>query len=104
MAELIGSFDVKERVRAKDTRGKGVQSSSANMVQKKSLNNLVIRRRRRSKRTTRSLNKQPLLRRKRTTKMVVALFTGVMSIGQVYAQTAILSNRRNLQTCLLARL
>ena len=36
--------------------------------------------------------------------MVVALFAGVMSIGQVHAQTVNLSKRRNLQTLLLARL
>jgi hypothetical protein len=35
--------------------------------------------------------------------MVVALFAGVMSIGQVHAQTANLSKRRNLQTWLFAR-
>jgi hypothetical protein len=51
---------------------------------------LVIRRKT-SKKTTRSLNKQPLLRRKRATKMVVALFMGAMSIGQVRAQTVNLS-------------
>jgi hypothetical protein len=38
MAELIGSLDVEERVRAKDTHGKGVETSSANMVQKKNSN------------------------------------------------------------------
>jgi hypothetical protein len=38
VAELIGSLDVEERARAKDTRGKGVQTSSANMVQKKNSN------------------------------------------------------------------
>jgi hypothetical protein len=38
MAELIGSLDVEERMRAKDTRGKGVETSSANMVQKKNFN------------------------------------------------------------------
>jgi hypothetical protein len=43
---------------------------------------LVIIRRRTSKRTTQSLSKQPVLRRKRT-KTMVALFAGVMSIGQV---------------------
>jgi hypothetical protein len=32
VAELIGSLNV-ERARAKDTRGKGVETSSANMVQ-----------------------------------------------------------------------
>ena len=35
MAELIGSLDVEERVRAKDNREKEVESSAANMVQKK---------------------------------------------------------------------
>jgi hypothetical protein len=38
VAELIGSLDVEERVRAKDTCGKGVETSSANMVQKKNSN------------------------------------------------------------------
>jgi hypothetical protein len=35
VAELIGSLDVEERARAKDTRRKGVETSSVNMVQKK---------------------------------------------------------------------
>ena len=35
VAELIGSLYVKERARAKDNREKGVESSAANMVQKK---------------------------------------------------------------------
>jgi hypothetical protein len=35
MAELIGSLDVEERARAKDNHGKGVESSAANMMQKK---------------------------------------------------------------------
>jgi hypothetical protein len=38
MAELIGSLDVEERARAKDTRGKGIETYSANMVQKKNSN------------------------------------------------------------------
>ena len=38
VAELIGSLDVEERARTKDMRGKGVESSSANMVQKKNSN------------------------------------------------------------------
>jgi hypothetical protein len=38
VAKLIGSLDVEERARAKDTRGKGVETSSANMVQKKNSN------------------------------------------------------------------
>jgi hypothetical protein len=32
---LIGTLDVEERARAKDGRGKGVETSAANMVQKK---------------------------------------------------------------------
>ena len=32
VAELIGSLDVEERTGAKDNRGKGVESSAANMV------------------------------------------------------------------------
>jgi hypothetical protein len=32
MAEHIGSLDVEERARAKDTHEKGIESSSANMV------------------------------------------------------------------------
>ena len=32
VAKLIGSLGVEERARAKDTRGKGVESSTANMV------------------------------------------------------------------------
>jgi hypothetical protein len=35
VAELIGSLDVEERTRAKDNLGKGVESSAANVVQKK---------------------------------------------------------------------
>jgi hypothetical protein len=38
VAELIGSLDVEERTKAKDTRGKGVETFSANMVQKKNSN------------------------------------------------------------------
>jgi hypothetical protein len=38
VAELIGSLDVQERARAKDTRGKGVETSRANLVQRKNYN------------------------------------------------------------------
>jgi hypothetical protein len=38
VAELIGCLDVEERARAKDTRGKVVETSSANMVQRKNSN------------------------------------------------------------------
>jgi hypothetical protein len=35
VSELISTLDVKERARAKDSRGKEVETSTANMVQKK---------------------------------------------------------------------
>ncbi|XP_021321381.1 uncharacterized protein LOC110437305 [Sorghum bicolor] len=35
LIELMGTLDVEEKARAKDTHGKGVESSSANVVQKK---------------------------------------------------------------------
>jgi hypothetical protein len=38
VTELIGSLDVEERAREKDTRGKEVETSSANMVQRKNSN------------------------------------------------------------------
>jgi hypothetical protein len=38
VAQLIGTLDVEERARVKDTRGKGIETSSANMVQKKNSN------------------------------------------------------------------
>jgi hypothetical protein len=38
VAELIGTLDVEERARVKDTFGKGIETSSANMVQKKNSN------------------------------------------------------------------
>jgi hypothetical protein len=38
VAELIGSLDDEERVRAKGTCGKGIETSSANMVQRKNSN------------------------------------------------------------------
>jgi hypothetical protein len=97
MAELIGSLNVEERARAKDTRGKAL-SLLVPLWCRRKIQMHLVRRRRTGKRTTQSLNKQPLLRRKRTIKMVVALFAGVMSIGQVHDQTVNLSKRRNLQT------
>jgi hypothetical protein len=38
VTEHIGSLDVEEWTRAKDTCGKGIETSSANMVQKKNFN------------------------------------------------------------------
>jgi hypothetical protein len=80
MAELIGSLDVEERAKAKDTREKGIEFSCTNMVQKNPMRLITIRRRT-SNIMPLSLSKQPRLRRK--TKMMVALFVGVLIIGQV---------------------
>jgi hypothetical protein len=38
VAKLIGSLHVEERARAKDTRGKGVETSSTNTIQNKNSN------------------------------------------------------------------
>jgi hypothetical protein len=38
VADLTGSLYVEERARAKDTRGNGIETSSANMVQNKNSN------------------------------------------------------------------
>ena len=86
VAELIGSLDVEERARTKDNRGKGVESSAANMVQKKNSFASRNKKKKNMQRTTmQSLNKLHSLRRKTTRKVEVALFAGVMSIGQVRA-------------------
>jgi hypothetical protein len=76
VAELIGSLDVEERARAKDTRGKGVETSSANMVQRQNSNASHNIKGRTSNRMPRSPSRQPRL--KRRTKELVALFTGVL--------------------------
>jgi hypothetical protein len=58
MAELIGSLDVEERARAKDTHGKGVESSSANMVQKKISNASHYKKKKKNKQENNSKPKQ----------------------------------------------
>jgi hypothetical protein len=81
VAELIGTLDVEERARTKDTCGKGVETSSANMIQKKNYNaySVIIKRRTRN-RTPRSPSKQPCS--KRRTKKLAALFVGALIIWQ----------------------
>ena len=99
VTELIGSLDVEERARAKDNRGKGVESSAANMVQKK--NSFASRNKKKKniqETTIQSLSRLHNLRRKITRKVDAALFVGVMSIGQVRAQTTNISKKRNQQT------
>ena len=86
VAELIGSLDIEERARVKDNRGKGVESSAVNMVQKKNSFASRNKKKKNMQRTTmQSLSKLHSLRRKTTRKLEVVLFTGVMSIGQVRA-------------------
>ena len=92
VAELIGSLDVEERARAKDTRGKGIETSNVNMVQKKNSNVSHNNKRRTSNRMPRSPSRQP--RSKRRTKELVALFAGVLITGQALVQTVNLSKRK----------
>ena len=104
VAELIGSLDVEERARAKDTRGKGVETSSANMVQKKNSN--VSHKKK--KKQYNATNPKQATSFKRTKELVV-LFVGVLITGQALVQTANLNKRKNQlkrrkqQTWLLAR-
>jgi hypothetical protein len=107
VAELIGSLDVEERARAKDTHGKGVETSSANMVLKKNSNTSHNNKRKKSNRMPRSPSRQP--HSKRRTKELVVLFAGVLITGQALVQTTNLNKRKNQlkrrkqQTWLLAR-
>jgi hypothetical protein len=91
VVELIGSLNVEERARAKDTCGKGVETSSANMVQKKNSN--VSHNNKTSNRMARSPSRQP--RSKRRTKELVDLFVGVLITGQALVQTTNLSKIKN---------
>jgi len=88
----------------KDNRGKGVETSAANMVLRKNNNTSHNNNKKNKQENNSKPNQQPLLRRKQRTKKVVALFVGAMSTGQVCAQTANSSKKRKLQTWLLARL
>jgi hypothetical protein len=57
VAELIGSLDVEERVRAKDNHEKGVETFAANMVQKKN-NNASHNKKKKNKQENNSKSKQ----------------------------------------------
>ena len=98
LAELIGTLDVEEKARAKDTHEKGVESSSVNVVQNKkqyAFRNKKKNKQENSKGQIRSQSKQQLLRRKR--QMEVALFAVAMTIGQVLVQTANSNEKRKSQ-------
>jgi len=74
------TIHVEEKARAKDTHGKGVESSSANVVQKKK--QYTFRNKKKNKQGTNPMTKQTTtLRRKRQTR--AALFAVAMSIVQV---------------------
>jgi hypothetical protein len=92
LVELIGSLDVEERTRAKDTRGKRIDTSSANMIQKKNSNASHNNKRRTSNIMPRIPSRQPHLKRRREP---VALFAGVLIIGQVLVQNVNLTRRKN---------
>jgi hypothetical protein len=93
VAELIGSLDVEERTRAKDTHEKGIETSSANMIQKKNSNASHNNKKRTSNRMPRSPSRQP--RSKRRTKELVALFLGVLIIELALVQSTNLSKIKN---------
>jgi hypothetical protein len=80
VTELIGSLDVEERARAKDTRGKGIETSNVNMVQKKNSNASHNNKKKNKQHNATSPNRQP--RSKRRTKELVVLFAGVLIIGK----------------------
>ena len=87
------------RARAKDNRGKGVESSAVNMVQKKnSFASCNKKKKNMQENNNANLSRLHSLRRKTTRKVEDALFVGVMSIGQVRAQTANISKKRNQKT------
>ena len=98
MAELIGSLDVEERAKAKDNVEKELSLPLLIWCRRKTHLHPVIKTRTCKRTTIQSLSKLLSLRRKTTRKVEVVLFVGVMSIGQVRAQTANISKKRNQQT------
>jgi hypothetical protein len=91
VAELIGSLDVEETARAKDTHGKEVETFSANMYKRRtSMCHKIIKRT--SNRMPRSPSSQSRLKR---TNELVALSVGVLTTGKALIQTANLSKRKN---------
>jgi hypothetical protein len=93
VVELIGSLDVEERARAKDTRGKRVETLVPMWYKRRILIRHIIIKRRISNRMPRSPSRQPRL--KERTKVLIALFAGVLITGQVLVQTINLTKRKN---------
>jgi hypothetical protein len=92
VVEPIGSLDVEERARAKDAHGKGIDTSSANMVQKKNSN---ASHNNKKKNKQQNVTKPKQAATFKNSKELDALFAGVLIIGQALVQTANLSKRKN---------
>jgi hypothetical protein len=107
IADLIGSLDVEEKARAKDTRGKGVVgTSSANVVQKNNSNKSHNKKKKNKKNKNKQenpqrLNRQPILRR-RTREIVLS--AAILVISLVNVRTAIGRTIKNQQIWLLVKL
>ena len=98
MVELIGSLDVEVRARAKDNHEKGVESSAANMVQKKNSFAYHNKKKKNMQENNNAKPKQTAQFKKKNNKKGGGCFMGVMSIGQVRAQTVNINKKRNQQT------
>jgi hypothetical protein len=85
VAELIGSLDVEEMAKEKDTREKGVGLLVPIWYKRRTPMRHIIIKRRTSNIMPRSPSRQP--RSKRRTKELVALFARVLIIGQALVQT-----------------
>ena len=97
LAKLMETLDIEEKTRAKDTHRKGVESSSANVVQKKSnMHSITRKNKQENKKGTNPKPKQTTTFKKKNPEGV-ALFVVVMIIGQVLAQTANSSENRKSQ-------
>jgi hypothetical protein len=95
VTELIRSIDVEQRVRAKGIRGKGVESSAANMVQRKN-SNASGNKKKKNKQENNNTKPMQTAEFKKKNKKGVVLFAGPISIGRVHAQTVNLNLRRKL--------
>jgi hypothetical protein len=90
VAELVGSLDVEERARAKYTREKGIESSSANIVQI-----FFANASRNNKKKNKQLNATKPNQTTAFKKNKDAGFFVCGIIGQAFVQTANLSKRKN---------
>ena len=98
MAELIGTLDVEERARAKDTCRKGIESSSANMVQKKKNFNVSQNKKKKHEKKEKPKQTTNFKKKGKDEKPQGCFVCGSTDIGRVRAQTANLDRRRNQQT------